>query len=622
MQLVELRMHRFKSFREPTNFTFPREPGLYFMTGRNEVQPRLGANAAGKSTVWDALTWVAFDKTPRGLRAGDVRSWGAKGQTTVELAYEDDHGTGWLVKRTSGPNSWTLQSEDDAEPHDLTKEDNPFLTALRLSFQTWVASVVMAQSEPMFLDLKPEAKTTMFGQLLDLDKWLERSKEAGKRADDVDTVCRRLERELAEASGRMASSSVGDLKQREVEWQERRAHKLAELETLYKSRLAPRNSLVEALRKAENDEREARAEFKRLGLAEKLEELEAAHEKAKARVMRSLGPLGSHDEMVKELKRQVEFVSHMNSCPTCKQSVSRQQREALLLDVEGRLSKLNRGQEAAKVEHNEAFECAFEAEEAVQRHEVVVVRHNKAIDSAVERVRQARRELELCDRELDRIEDDAADLEASVSPFADMLARADQGQAALELVVEDLTTRLRAEEEKRNHLQYWVKGFKEVRLTQMADALASLEIEVNSSLVELGLLGWELRFAVDKVNKRGTVTKGFSVEVVSPESPEAVPWEAWSGGEAQRLRLATQMGLADLIRQRTGTSLAVEVWDEPTQGINPQGLTDLLDALGDRARRERRQVWVVDHHSLGYGAFDGLATIVRTGAGSSVLFAR
>lgn len=76
------------------------------------------------------------------------------------------------------------------------------------------------------------------------------------------------------------------------------------------------------------------------------------------------------------------------------------------------------------------------------------------------------------------------------------------------------------------------------------------------------------------------------------------------------------MGLANLIRSGTGTTLNLEVWDEPTQGMNARGIADLLAALRERATLEKRQIWVVDHHTLGYSDFDSIVTVVKDEEGS------
>ena len=66
-------------------------PGLSFMWGRNEVEPTLETNGAGKSTIWNALTWCLFGKTVDGLRGPDVVPWenGGRPLVTVQVDLDD-----------------------------------------------------------------------------------------------------------------------------------------------------------------------------------------------------------------------------------------------------------------------------------------------------------------------------------------------------------------------------------------------------------------------------------------------------------------------------------------------------------------------------------------------------
>jgi ABC-type multidrug transport system ATPase subunit len=78
------------------------------------------------------------------------------------------------------------------------------------------------------------------------------------------------------------------------------------------------------------------------------------------------------------------------------------------------------------------------------------------------------------------------------------------------------------------------------------------------------------------------------------------------------------MGLADLIRSRTGAGIPLEVWDEPTAGLSPQGIRDLLECLRERAAREGRCVWLVDHRSHDFGGFAGGAVVRKTQGGTVI----
>jgi DNA repair exonuclease SbcCD ATPase subunit len=157
----------------------------------------------------------------------------------------------------------------------------------------------------------------------------------------------------------------------------------------------------------------------------------------------------------------------------------------------------------------------------------------------------------------------------------------------------------------------WVQAFKDVRLFLVAEALLQLEVEVNSALAQLGLADWGIRFAPDSETKAGAVKRGFSVTVLSPNNERAVPWQVWSGGEAQRLRVAASMGLSNLIAAYTGYKAFVEVWDEPTNGMSSQGIADLLTAMKDRAERDGKQVWIIDHRALDSGLFQQTITAVK-----------
>jgi DNA repair exonuclease SbcCD ATPase subunit len=151
----------------------------------------------------------------------------------------------------------------------------------------------------------------------------------------------------------------------------------------------------------------------------------------------------------------------------------------------------------------------------------------------------------------------------------------------------------------------------------MAQAIEQLELEVNNALGNLGLIGWSVRFDIERETRGGKVTKpGFHVFIKSPENDRAVAWEAWSGGETQRLRLAGSIGLSNLILARAGVSLPFEVWDEPSTYLSGEGITDMLETLYDRARMERKQVWLIDHRSLDFGGFEDTYTVVATSKGT------
>lgn len=617
MRPVALRIANFRGFQKEQEFVFAGRPGLFFMQGANEAEPRLGSNGAGKSTVWDALCWVLFARTPRGLKAGDVCNWAAGKGARVELDVligEDPRPA--TVTRTWGPISWTLKDGDSGEVFDLVKEaDNPVimgLHGLRLELEPFLSSVLLAQQQPMFLDLKPGPQAELFSSVMRLDGWLRRADRASARASDQDAATRRAERALAAAEGEVAALERNG-PDRARQWEEERAGRLFKLGSAYEEALNLDDSLAD-LKHAEEAVMNARA-------AVHVSAPSPADEKRwgqlRADVSDNQMMLRDAERDAERAQAELEALELDEPCPTCGGRLPKGEWQAAVRSAGKRLEKRRADVElrASALEHARAEQAEAQLLEDAAESAYAEARADlDALQGKLDAAKDTRAEMV---RYFEGLERDAARIEAEANPYAgdagalgDARARRDAARAEV------------GESERRRSLyNFWVRGFKDVRLGLIAEALAELEVEANSACESLGLVGWELSFAVDRETRSGGVQRGFSVGVRSPHSVRAAPWEAWSGGEGQRLRVAAQCGLADLVRARTGADFPVEVWDEPTAGMSPQGVDDLLAALRARAFAEGREIWVVDHRSHAFGGFDGGATVVKAPSGSRIRMA-
>lgn len=617
MQLLRLRLFHFGSFRDEINFTFPEQPGLYFLRGENDDEPALGANGAGKSTFWNAICWVLFDRTVKGLRAGDVANWDEPKGARVDLDYANASGQICRITRQHSPNKWLHHTEDAGEPIDLTKDGtNPALADLRLALQPFLNSVLMGQGRPMFLDLSAPDKASLFSDVLGLEAWIERSTKASKAAREQDEISRELERRLAHIDGSLKSIDHKSLEGSASEWKAEQDERLHKLDAKH----ARGREELKALKAAGKDKAEA-AEVARSALREALDILKDTRERVRAQARKSADAKSASDEgerICHHLSNAAIKLRDFEVCPTCFQQVPEAQRRGLESSAWDRSKVEARKQVDRWKDDNVEHKLLQEMEEELAKGERAVDKWRDVVTEVEQLEKAAQRNIDFLNRDLDHLEDEAERIEQERNPFASLRQEALDREANLLAQRKDLERRLDDSEAQRYLFSYWVTGFKELRLQQIDDSLEHFEIEVNNNLAELGLVGWELRFEVDKETKSGTIKRGFNVRVLSPHNKESVPWESWSGGEGQRLRLATQAGLADLIRARTGTRINLEVWDEPTEHLSGQGVTDLLDALADRARREHRQIWLVDHRSLGYGAFTDVYTVVKDSQGSHI----
>ncbi len=168
--------------------------------------------------------------------------------------------------------------------------------------------------------------------------------------------------------------------------------------------------------------------------------------------------------------------------------------------------------------------------------------------------------------------------------------------------------------------KYWIKGFKDIKLLLTEDALKEFEIEINNNLTKLGLsTDWSIKLGINSENKSGSIKKGFSVLIISPLNDSPVPFECYSGGEGQRIRLSVTMGLVDFIKNRRGVRSNILILDEPTQFLSEGGIEDLIDFLREKAKEDNLKIFLIDHRNLNtYGQFSGVLTVIKDLSGSRI----
>ena len=426
MKLHTIRITNFRSFKKEQSFHFPDEPGLYFMQGVNEAEPRLEANGAGKSTIWEAMLWCFYGKTSRGLKAGDVCNWEAEKGTRVEVDFSLDENTLWTVTRTWKPNAWTLSHISDhitdEEVMDLTKsESNYLLDWLAVEFTPFLHCIMMAQSQPMFLDMKSEHQAALFSEVLGLDHWIDYSARASKKASSQDMESRRLQRDLSEVHGRINGQQ--DFKGSVEQFETDREFKLSGLLHPYHEKLDTlRRTVVEcedarsAEKKAQDAYDEARAAMERHQKKTTAPAAEA-YEKIKYEFRRA-------DDLCEDAKRKFKAIKEEKDCPTCKRPLDRKAHAEHLEEARVLFAEAE-----ARVE--EADKRCAEAEQIMAALDKEAVRYLDAFGDASDAMNDASRLVatlknrrQWIEKELDDMEAQVERIEKEVNPFLDVQERA------------------------------------------------------------------------------------------------------------------------------------------------------------------------------------------------------
>ena len=309
------------------------------------------------------------------------------------------------------------------------------------------------------------------------------------------------------------------------------------------------------------------------------------------------------------------------TCPTCLQTVNATHLKAEKVKLKGQIDTTKLGLEAYEGRISKLAEerTAIAKASSARHEELAAVTQNK-VDFAT-RVTVLQGKIEYNVLEQEQLEASIKQEQKRENPYTKLLADKLTALADLKAKRTECRSTIASLSEDHAAVSYWVQGFKRVRLFLVEETLRQLELEVNNNLASLGLLDWSIEFDVERENQSGGITKGFVMFVRCPEWKEPVQFEEWSGGETQRLRLAGDLGLSNLIMERAGLAGMIEFFDEPSKHMSPQGLLDLAETLHQRALATGKRIWLVDHHLIDFGDFAGVLTVIKDDKGSRIEYA-
>ena len=218
IELLEVRLENFRSFRKPAVFELSPTSGFKFIGGRNEVQPRLGPNGVGKSSLWDALLFCLYNSSVKGTRASELVSWGGSGRAHVTTRWLID-GDQTTIERWSSPNLLCIDG--------LAVEEKNVELLLGLTKKRFLQAIVFGQGVPLFIDLSIPERAALLDETLDLGIWLRLSAAAKQEHVKADVEVRKAREVLARLNGRLESlNDSARLEQLSQSWESAQQNKI------------------------------------------------------------------------------------------------------------------------------------------------------------------------------------------------------------------------------------------------------------------------------------------------------------------------------------------------------------------------------------------------------------
>lgn len=601
-------LENFRSFRKRQELVFADLPhGAFFIQGINKANPALGSNGAGKSTLFDAILWALTGKTLRGLRATDVRTWGANGPTIVELTFSIDDAR-HMVKRQASPNSLELDGREVSD-HEVER-------LIGIPFSIIPHTILIGQGQDLFFDLAPKAKMQLFTDVLKLDRWDHRSEVAKERADGYVSEINTLDGAITQLEQTLPAyqANLKRMQDESATWEETRATALVQSEQLFKQADKRLQALITAQGKGTLmvDGAETELQAIEAELAEARKAVRVRDERMKAKAI----DIATREVAIKAHQTQLKAMLG-KVCPTCGQKISpthdsvKDLQHTLDIDQTA-LYEVMQSRDATE-RKREALNVLVATLEDARHGYMTRRREGQSI------IDQHAQEIATITAQKQALERETRALERSDNPHAIHAETIRKQIAKVQSDLDDKTDRRDRLHKRVARYRYWQKGFREIKLYVIDEILQEMQLASNAMLEEFGLDGWRIVFEVERETQAGNVTRGLNIFIHSPDNDKAVKWEVWSGGEGQRLRIIGALSLAEVLLNHAGVVPSLEVLDEPTRSMSANGARDLCEFLADRAKRLRRRVFLIDHLSRESARFAGRLVVQRSGRSGSRL---
>lgn len=603
----------FRSYKGTHKFEFPTVNGLYYLTGKNLLEPALGANGAGKSTFLDAITWVLYGRTTRGLKATDILTWHAKvgAQVIIDLSIGEQR---YTIKRTQKPNNLFI----DDKPVDQKELE----TFIRLNYAAFTHTVINPQFGTSFFSLSASDKLTPFSDFMKLDFWLIKADEATKLARQQEAAVLKLRNDITRNEGQLTviKDDIARLREQAASYEKKRDVELSKFEDDSSKLSEEVASLTKAVKKLENHitiltEEELDA------LARQVTNCEDIRDRYITNVQVLAADKQREKDDIRDVEKAIERLKALGSgsCPHCEQPIQPKQIGTAIAFYHDEIERSKNEIKSIEIVHQRRMLDLVKAKNELARCESKYQEVEDAINAAKADLGRKSDRAKTISNLLGSVRQQIDRLERDINPFQPTLVNKRKDEINTYGTLNESRKLLDDLEADLEASFYWAKGFKRLRLLIIEEAFQTLELEVNNCLAQLGMTDWQVSFDIERENKSGGITKGFVVMIKSPANSEPVKWENWSGGETQRLQLAGDLGLSNLIMQQAGLRSEIEFYDEPSTHLSPEGMMDLADTLHDRAVSEGKRIWIADHATIAsFGDFEGIITARKDENGSSI----
>jgi DNA repair exonuclease SbcCD ATPase subunit len=577
MKILSVKINNILSIEDA--FVEFQDTGLMLVQGWNHDVGR--ANGAGKTAIFNAITFALFDKLPRKITATEIVRRGSKGGSVqVVLQVGSDR---FMVKR-SRPKGVTFSrqvADGTFEPLTVTQEG--WEATLRLNYNQFIMSMYTAQGgTSRFLSSNDSEKKTFLLQLLNLEEFSLCKSAADAKVKALDEQLGAVKTALSSIESKVSAYSESLVNEEMVR------DEITEAEQVV-ANLSAELAIAQSVQRPD------------LSKYQKLEDDIAAKktEFTKARTQREM-----LHELYRKTQSRIKPFNGSDKCDACGNELD-----------------------------NSAAEAAHRATTDALRKELLVTK--TAIDMCDAALLNASSVNDLSIRLAEKKRDESRDYEAANNRSSSIQYQINSKQKDIkQLTLKlqnnlELTKKINSLEQSRTEALATKDSIsRSIELYKTVSTMYSptgAQAYILDSVIES--FNEKVQFYVDeqwsnltyklksyKENVRGDTTAKFSEHLVMDGKDISIG--SLSGGEFRALSLCVDFALIDVMERQFGISMSPIILDESFHDLDETGREVIVELLETISRN--RQVVVIDHSSEVKAHFSNVLNIEKRNGVSTV----
>ncbi|MFT4064365.1 AAA family ATPase [Paraburkholderia sp.] len=596
--------------------------GLILIQGINNDDPSAKSNGAGKSSIVDALFWVLYGETARGVSGDDVINETAGKDCHVRVVVEDGHDVfeisrgrkskeikNALVVKQLAPTSNDLTKGTDKETQKVVEK------IIGASKEVFTAAVYAGQERmPDLPGMTDKQLKLLIEEAAGVEVLSDAYAEARKRALQAENDRNLAASQLTSAKS-MLQLAEDELKsateQRTLFESQRKDKARAEL-----AKVAPVNAEItgvevwlssaarEEVLTAQIDAAQAKLD------AQKAEQAEL--DRLNGEVSRAERDIASHMATLQAGKRDLEVQAKAlanieeqvgKPCGECGKAYCEHDLEAAKTARTKRIAekKAELMPVAANIRDLQAVlekrKQAATDFKASMTDVSEVARENTRLNALLNDVRGCKRKVATLTAQIDGIKKAAKGHLEAENPWVKVEARAFDKRTKAADAITAAETALGEADKVKEIADVAVKVFGPagVRAHILDTVTPMLNDQTSDYLGVLADGNIHATWNTLAKTAKGDLKEKFNIEVSNDKGAKS--FAGLSGGEKRKARVAASMALQDMVATRAAKPINLWVGDEIDHALDEAGLERLMTVL-ERKARERGTVLVISHNSL------------------------